>query len=100
MNTLSATRKLTLALAFSAFAIGCDHVNESNYDKLQPGMTEGSVERIMGFGRQNTELARGIQFPSDVTGINEKSVQYGSNDKFVLVLYEDGRLKDKMKRGF
>ena len=44
MNTFSATRRLTLALALSAFVIGCDHVNQSNYDKLQPGMTEQSVE--------------------------------------------------------
>ena len=95
LMVLSLMTPMTFTLAGCG---GGGGVNEKNYDKVQPGMTEAEVEKILG-KPSNKQPDR--DFASTIPP-GGKALVYVSKDgdKTITVIYVGGKMTDKTQSGF
>jgi hypothetical protein len=90
---------LALAAPMMLMFAGCGgggDVNEKNYDKVNNGMTEVEVEKVLG-KPSNKSPDRDLPIPT-----GGKAVVYKSKDgeKTVTVIFVGGKVADKTQSGF
>jgi len=93
-------------LGLTIFITGCgSDVTQSNYDKVQTGMTQDQVEGILGKGEEQASSAvsvpgmsaGGVSVPGMSTSAKVVSWQDGS--KMITVTFQDGEVIGKAQNG-
>jgi hypothetical protein len=92
---------LALAVPMMLFFAGCgggSDVNEKNYEKINNGMTEAEVEKILG---KPSKKPPDRDFASTIPP-GGKVIVYSNKegDKTVSVIYVGGKVTDKTQSGF
>ena len=101
ISRLSAPARVLLLGAAGILAVGCSgKVSEENYNKIEVGMTRAQVDKMLGRGKDNTALQRGPEFVVATPGVADRSIQYGGESEYILVLYRSGKVLAKDKQGF
>lgn len=96
---MRALTTLALAAPMLLFFAGCGGgggVNEKNYDKVNNGMTEVEVEKILGKPGNKTP-DRDLPIPP---GGKALVYQNKEGDKSITVVYVAGKVIDKTQSGF
>ena len=86
-----------LAFALAACAAGCaGKVSQSNYDKVQPGMTEAEVEGILGKGGVFSAIAGPAI--GDVA-LSTKTIVWKDGQKQITVIFSQDKMISKTQTG-
>jgi SmpA/OmlA family protein len=98
---MRALMTLALAAPMVLFFAGCGGgggVNEKNYDKVNPGMTEAEVEKVLG---KPSNKSPDRDFATTIPP-GGKAVVYlnKEGDKSITVIYVGGKMTDKTQSGF
>jgi hypothetical protein len=82
------------AFALAACAAGCaSKVSQSNYDKIQPGMTVAEVEGILGNGGEFTAIA------GQAIGDVALSIKWKDGQKQITVIFGGDKVVSKTQTG-
>ena len=107
MTPFAVTRRPVVSIASLVLALaatGCGGgVSQSNYDKIQPGMTQDQVEGILGTGKEQTTNSMstpgmavgGISLPA----MSGKILTWQDGSKTITVTLKDGKVLDKAESG-
>ena len=98
---MRALMTLALAAPMVLFFAGCGggaDVNEKTYDKVNNGMTEAEVEKVLG---KPSNKSPDRDFASTIPP-GGKAIVYVSKDgsKTITVIYVGGKVTDKTQTGF
>jgi hypothetical protein len=86
-----------------AAAGGCESkVNRDRFDQIQPGMSLGEVERLMG-GKGEDDTPSGTSIGasglSDTKASKRQIFRWSDKNKSIVVTVQDGRVIDKTQEG-
>ena len=103
--TLSTARRpivaAALAVLVATFAAGCgSKVDKSDYDKVENGMTQASVEGILGTDKE--QPSSGMSTPTMSVGnmsVGGKSVVWKDGDKMITVVFANDKVISKSASG-
>jgi hypothetical protein len=83
-----------LAFALAACAAGCaGKVSQSNYDKIQPGMTVAEVKGILGEGAVYSAIA------GPAIGDVALSIKWKDGQKQITVIFSQDKMISKTQTG-
>ena len=86
-----AVRLASIALLSTALA-GCGgSVSQSNYDKVQTGMTEDQVTSVLGAGKE--------QSGGGIAGMSAKILMWQDGNKSITVSFMNGKVVTKAENG-
>lgn len=92
-----------LVLASLVALSGCESkVTRENYDKVSDGMTYAHVERLLGSGEEQEAGGTGIGGAGLLTGetrSKRKVYLWKDGHKTITVVFEDGKVVEKMTEG-
>lgn len=74
---------------------GCSKVSQSNYDKIENGMTVSQVEAILGKGKEAAGVAGAI---GNLTG-SGKVLTWGDDKKSITVTFANDKVIAKAAQG-
>lgn len=95
MKTYQILAMLLLASVLLAPLAGCSKVSQTNYDKIETGMTLAEVEDILGEGTAEASKGAGIG-GVELTG---KKVTWESGSKSITVTFLNGKATLKNQSG-
>jgi hypothetical protein len=85
-----------LAFFLVACVAGCaSRINEANYDKIEPGMTVGEVEDLLGMGQ--IEESGSLAVPG--YNLSAKVMVWRSDSKWIRIIFEDDKVVTKSQMG-
>jgi outer membrane protein assembly factor BamE (lipoprotein component of BamABCDE complex) len=85
-----------LAFALAACAAGCaSKVSQSNYDKIQQGMTVAEVEGILGKG----EVAASAGLAIGKVDLSTKTIVWKDGQKQITVIFGGDKVVSKTQTG-
>jgi uncharacterized protein YceK len=86
-----------LTLILCVFLAGCGSVvNQSNYDKIQTGMSLSQVEAILGKGKEQSSAGGSF---GGVT-MSSKSVVWQDGNRVIAVVFMNNEVASKSQMGF
>jgi hypothetical protein len=77
------------------FLSGCSKVSQSNYDKIENGMTVSQVEAILGKGKEASGVGGAI---GDLAG-SAKVITWGDDKKSITVTFVNDKVTLKAQKG-
>ena len=96
MSVRRAVTALAIACVLLAFVCGCgSKVSKANYDKIEIGMTEAQVEKILGKGTPQADAGGAI---GNLAG-SAKIVSWKDGDKGITVTFINGKVTLKAPQG-
>lgn len=115
-HLLPGSCRSTLALLSCLLLSACseNRVNQSNYDKIETGMTVQQVEAILGSGKEVADVSAsepgaridvdvpGVKVDVDVPGKGGKTrstriMKWENGDQVITVTFVDGKVQAKTK---
>ena len=105
LSVVSRRCRTSAAVLFLAAIAGCSGsgVSQSNYDKVQTGMTQGQVEGFLGTDKEQTNSSMatpgmsvaGVSVPS----VSAKVLTWHDGAKTITVTFKDGQVVGKAENG-
>ncbi len=86
----------SLSLFLAAGCSGAKGVSQSNFEKIENGMTLSQVEAILGEGKEGASVAGAI---GEMAGQGAAYV-WEDGDKKITVMFKDDKVVSKTKVGF
>ena len=77
------------------FFSGCSKVSQSNYDKIENGMTVSQVEAILGKGKEESSVGGAI---GNLAG-SAKVITWGDDKKSITVTFVNDKVTLKAQKG-
>jgi len=85
-----------LAFLLVACVAGCaSKITQTNYDKIEPGMTVGEVEDLLGMGQ--IEESGSLAVPG--FNLSAKVMVWRSDSKWIRIIFEDDKVVTKSQMG-
>ncbi len=83
-------------VALASTASGCGGgVTQSNFDKVETGMTQDQVEAILGKGKDQT--SNSVSLPG--VAMSSKTIVWGDDQKKITVVFANGKVLTKVATG-
>ena len=97
-------RPYALSLFLAAGVAGCgSKVDQSDYDKVNNGMTQAQVEGILGTDKEqstNAAATPGVSVGGmSVPGMSAKTVTWKDGDKTIIVVFTNDKVASKTSSG-
>jgi len=103
MNATRSFSSILMAVPFVFVMGGCDSkINDENFGKISPGMTQSEVDKVLGKGVDETPEGTSIS-GAGIAGGNRSTTsvfRYKDGKKAIVVTYKDGKVMDFLKAGF